>query len=315
MELIFNLHWLRERGRDLGTPLRADELEPAIRERVLLAAEGAEGELALKLPFLDQRETRRRSEVLSELQFQRCGNEISALLTPIFALRTAAAELAMCHPVWTNAPADHDWTYFRTWQRVSRSLQLALRGWIPREHFRDPQDYADRDAAYPWIVYEAARIYHGNAPQDFTYDLRDFPACQDTLESSWIRIGSSIQKVLAPIEKRLLDAGLPALARRYAPRWHEDILLEVQRRPARLFKLIAAETDLIDAIIDLGTSRSPAAVCRFARIANLRLRNLHGRDVRHLAIDALHETTRVLASAARVTYPSFQNNSASDLRT
>jgi hypothetical protein len=98
------------------------------------------------------------------------------------------------------------------------------------------------------------------------------------------------------VEKRLYDAGLPAIARRYAPRWHEDVLREVQRRPAGLYKLMAVETDVIDTIIDLGTSRSPAAVCRFGRIANLRFRNLQGRDVRHLAIEALHETTRVLSS-------------------
>lgn len=298
MELIFNLHWLRERARDYGTPLRADQLDPAIRDRVLLAAHGAQGALALKLPFLDQREVRRRSEVLGELRFQRCGNEITASLTPIFTLRTAAAELAMCHPLWINAPSEGNLTYFRTWQKVSNALQTCLRSWIPRAHFRDPQVYTDRDAAYSWIVYEAARVYRGNAPSDFTYDLRDFPGCRDTLESTWLRIAASIQSVLAAIEKRLYDAGLPTVARRYAPRWHEDVLREVQRKPAGLYRLLAAETDLIDAVIDLGTARSPAAVCHFARIANLRLRNHYGHDLRPLAIDALNETTRVLRGVA-----------------
>jgi len=299
MELIFNLHWLRERARDYGTPLRADQLDPAIRDRVLLAAHGAQGTLALKLPFLDQREVRRRSEVLGGLQFQRCGNEIRASLTPIFTLRTAAAELAMCHPVWINAPEDQDPAYFRTWQKVSNALQACLRSWIPRAHFRDPQVYADRDAAYSWIIYEAARVYRGNAPHDFTYDLRDFPGCRDTLESTWLRIAATVQNVLAAVEKRLYDAGLPTLARRYAPRWHEDVLREVQRKPMGLYKLLATETDLIDSVIDLGTARSPTAVCHFARIANLRLRNHHGHDLRSLAIDALNETTRVLSAAVK----------------
>jgi hypothetical protein len=296
MELIFNLHWLRERARDHGAPTRPDQLDPSIRDRVLKAAQGAEGKLALRLPYMDQREVRRSSEVLRELEFQHIGNEIRASLTPIAALRTAAAELVMCHPVWTGAPLEHERSYFRTWQRVARSLQTSLRNWLPQEYFHDPQIYANRDAAYPWIVYQAARVYHGNAPQDFTYDLRDFPECQATLEITWIRIAASIQKVLTGVEKRLYDAGLPAIARRYAPRWHEDVLREVQRRPAGLYKLMAVETDVIDTIIDLGTSRSPAAVCRFGRIANLRFRNLQGRDVRHLAIEALHETTRVLSS-------------------
>jgi hypothetical protein len=294
MEPIFKLYWLREGGFDDGTRLRLEELDEAIRTRVLQAAAGAEGEISLKLPFLDQREVRRRSEVLGELEFQRCGNVIRPLLTQRLALRTAAADLAMSHPAWRGTPPEGDATYFRTWQAVSVALQSSLRKWIPAQYFATAGVYEDRDAAYPMIVYQAARIYHGNPAYDFTYDLRDFPACRDTLESTWRRIAEPIQRVLAGIEQRLQSAGLEALARRYAPRWHEDVLLEVQRKPKEYFKLISAETDLIDAIICLGTTRSPDTVGRFGRIANLRLRNLHGRDLRGVAMEALHETTRVL---------------------
>jgi hypothetical protein len=297
MELLFNLHWVRETGRDDGTPMRPDELDPSIRDRVLMAANGAQGVLALKLPFLDLRENRRRSEVLSELQFKRCGNQVVPLLNPRFAFRTAAADLAMAHPAWINAPTEWDASYFRTWQEVSNSLQAGLRAGISQEYFRDPQAYVDRDAAYPMIVYQAARVYKGNPPNDFTYDLRDYPDCRDTLESTWKTIGVSIQRALADIEQRLYEAGMPALARRYAPRWHEDLLLEVQRRPKAFHKLMAVEADLIDTVIELGTSRTTAAVCRFAKIANLRYKNLHGRDFRAQAIDALGEATRALMGA------------------
>jgi hypothetical protein len=294
MEQLFNLHWVRETGRDNGTPVRPDELDSSIRDRVLEAAEGAQGALTLKLPFLDVRENRRRSEVLRELQFKRCGNEVVPLLTPRFAFRTAAADLAMAHPAWINAPTDEDSDYFRTWQGVSNALQANLRAGIAQEYFRDTQSYADRDAAYPMIVYQVARIYHGNPPNDFTYDLRDYPDCRDTLESTWKTIGVSIQRALADIEQRLYEAGMPALARRYAPRWAEDLLLEVRRRPKKFHKLMAVEADLIDTVIELGITRTSAAVCRFAKIANLRCQNLHGRDFRAQAIGALGEATRVL---------------------
>jgi hypothetical protein len=298
MELIFNLHWLREGGCDTGTPTPVNELEDAIRDRVIKAAIGAEGRLALKLPFLDLREMRRRTEVLGDLHFQRCGNEVLPLLTPRLSLRTAAAEVAMLHPAWANTPSERELTYFRTWQRVSNALQASLRNWIPGEYFRDAKVYEDREAAYPMIVYQAARVYHGNPAFDFTYDLRDYPDCRDTLESIWRRIGDPIQKVLEGVEQRLYDAGLTGLSRRYAPRWHEDVLLEVQRKPKAFFKLISVETDVIDAIIGLGTARSCDAVCRFGRTANLRLRNLHGRDCRAVAIRALRETTRVLSEGS-----------------
>jgi hypothetical protein len=294
MELLFNLHWVRESGRDNGTPVRLDELDPSIRDRVLQAAAGAQGALTLKLPFLDLRENRRRSEVLGELQFKRCGNEVLPLLTPRFAFRTAAADLAMGHPAWINAPTEQESNYFRTWQGVSNALQAGLRASISQEYFRDPQSFVDRDAAYPMIVYQAARVYHGNPPNDFTYDLRDYPDCRDTLESTWKTIGVSVQRALADIEQRLYEAGMPALARRYAPRWYEDLLLEVRRKPKTFHKLIAVESDLIDTVIELGMSRTAAAVCRFAKIANLRYKNLHGRDFRAQAIGALGEATRAL---------------------
>jgi hypothetical protein len=294
MELLFNLHWLRESGHDNGTPVRADELDPAIRDRVLLAAQGAEGELALKLPFLDLREIRRRSEVLGELEFKRCGNEVVPLLTPRFALRTAAADVAMAHPAWIKAPTAQESNYFRTWQGVSNALQSHLRKRIAEEYFRDPQAYVDRDAAYPMIVYQTARVYHGNPPNDFTYDLRDYPDCRDTLESTWKTIGFAIQRALTEIEQRLYEAGMPALARRYAPRWFEDILLEVRRKPKTFHKLMAVESDLIDSVIELGMSRTAEAVCRFAKIANLRYKNLHGKDFRAQAIEALPVATGAL---------------------
>jgi hypothetical protein len=294
MELLFNLHWMRETGRDSGTPVRPDDLDPSIRDRVLQAAEGAQGALTLKLPFLDLRENRRRAEVLGELQFKRCGNEVLPLLTPRFALRTAAADLAMTHPAWINAPTEWESNHFRTWQGVSNALQASLRARISQEYFRDPRTYVDRDAAYPMIVYQAARVYHGNPPNDFTYDLRDYPDCRDTLESTWKTIGVSIQRALADIEQRLYEAGMPALARRYAPRWHEDLLLEVRRKPKTFHKLMAVEADLIDTVIELGISRTAAAVCRFAKIANLRYKNLHGRDFRAQAIEVLDEATRAL---------------------
>lgn len=291
------------------------------------AAGDARGEMVLKLPFLDKREIRRRSEVLSGLQFERSGNEIRAILNHRFALRTAAAELVFAHPAWTNAPPERHPGYFSTWQGVSIALQAFLRTSISQEYFRDLEAYLDRETAYPWIVYQAARIYHGNPPHDFTYDLTDFPERRDTIESTWRLIGASLQKILAAIERRLHDEGQPALARRYAPRWHEDVLKDVRRKPKVFYKLMAVETELINAVIDLGTARSAPSVTRFARTAILRLKNLYSLDLQHLAMELLHETTRVLTramgnSAANVApwysvHPagSFQKSSASDRRT
>ena len=50
MPQMFRLYWLRENGCDAGTPLRADELDPAIRERVKELAGPDAGETVVRLP-------------------------------------------------------------------------------------------------------------------------------------------------------------------------------------------------------------------------------------------------------------------------
>jgi hypothetical protein len=104
---------------------------------------------------------------------------------------------------------------------------------------------------------------------------------------------------MAQIEQRLLAAGMPVLARRYAPVWYEDVLVAVRKKPRRYVDLLAREALFINALVDLGTERSVAAVNRFARTASLALRKISRMDVRHLALDCLDETTRLLAEQRR----------------
>ena len=66
------------------------------------------------------------------------------------------------------------------------------------------------------------------------------------------------------MEQRLYLFGMPALARRYAPIWYEDMTVAVRKRPRRYVEALAKESAFINAVIDLGTQRSIAAVSRFA---------------------------------------------------
>jgi hypothetical protein len=112
--------------------------------------------------------------------------------------------------------------------------------------------------------------------------------------------GQALQIQMAEMEERLHNAGMPALARRYAPVWYEDVLVAVRNRPRSYVDLLARESLFINGLIDLGTERSVAAVIRFARTANLALRKVHGMDVRHLALACLDEATRILKSHREV---------------
>lgn len=291
---LFLLFWLRESGCDSGTRVRAGELEPEIRERVLELAGDSAGEITLRLPFLDRLEWRQRAEILGALSLERHGDTISAVLAPTAAARDLAASLVLQDPAWSGTPNERDLAYFSVWQKVSLALQVSLRNWAAEEYFRDITRYQDRDRAYPMLVYASTRLCYGRPRTEFTYDLRDYPDRRDTLAEAWKMIGRALQDRMAGVQSLLEDAGLSVLARRYDPVWYEDVIVAVRRRPRHFVSLLAAESTVINALVDLGAERSVASINRFAKRANRALRNVYGMDLRMLAVRMLEEATRVL---------------------
>ena len=204
------------------------------------------------------------------------------------------ATSALTDPEWRNAPTEHDPGYFWAWQRVSLALQRWLRDQVADGYFEDLAHFENRLTAYPMIVYQASRLCHGRPRTEFTYDLRDYPECRTTLIMSWKLTGRAIQAILARIEQRLSDAGMIELSHRYAPVWHKDVLVSVQKKPSPYVELLMAEAALINAVIDLGTERSVQAANRFATCVNLNLRKMCGMDLRELGTGVLVEATRAL---------------------
>jgi len=301
---IFHLYWLRESGCDAGTPVTADELPSAIRERVVAlsqqdAVAASPAEFHLRLPFLDKREERQQDELLAALPFEREGNLIRAMLSPAAVTRDMAATCALADPLWRSAPGERDAAYFPRWQRASLALQRWLRDHIAEAYFHDAARLEDRADCYPMIVYQACRPFFGRPRTEFTYDLRDFPWCEDTLAASWKLTGRGLQRVMAGLETRLRDLGNEQLARRYSPVWFEDVLIAVQRRPKMYADLLAREAAIINAVIDLGTQPTVESVNRSAKIINQQLRKIHGprnaMDMRSLGYGVFEEATRVLA--------------------
>ena len=289
------LYWLRETGCDLGTPVDAGQLDPAIRGKVLELAGDISGgnseALELRLPFLDRRESRRRAEILREMTLEREGGVIRGIpATRNGVLRDHAATLLATHPAWLGAPREFDRRYFQTWQKVSVALQRKLRQWIPEAYFADPARYEDREAAYPLLVYVAGRVCQGRPRTEFTYDIAD----EEIMPRVTYLIGAALQGVLRGVERRLNEAGRPELARRYAPRWREDVMRAVRAEPRPLMALLGDEAALINAVIGLGTARNFDAVRPFAKAASLALRHMYGEDLRPLVQRVLEEATKAL---------------------
>ena len=152
-------------------------------------------------------------------------------------------------PQWLNAPTERHPGYFWAWQSVSLALQRWLRDQVAGRYFEDLAHFENRPAAYPMIVYQASRLCHGRPRTEFTYDLRDYPECRTTLIMSWKLTGRAIQAVLGRIERRLNEAGMTELAHRYAPVWHQDVLVAVKKKPKPYVDLLMAESAVINAAI------------------------------------------------------------------
>ena len=215
-------------------------------------------------------------------------------------------------PRWMNAPTERDPGYFQVWQRVSLALQRWLRDQVADAYFADLARFENRQAAYPMIVYQASRLCHGRPRTEFTYDLRDYPECRTTLAMSWKLTGRAIQAVLRRIEQRLNEAGMIELAHRYAPVWHQDVLVAVKQKPKACVDLLMAESAVINAAIDLGTERNVQAANRFGKTVHLNLRKIYGMDLQRLGNGALEEAARVLSQFRARRGDDFRNTGALD---
>ncbi len=299
MPRVFRLFWLRETGCDAGTPLRADQLESEIRQRILELSGPGEGEIELRLPYLDRREWPKRGRILASLPPERHGNVISVLPEPAAAIRHATATLALTHPAWIGAPPPSHPDHFAVWQKVSMTLQSSFRTWIAEQYFRDIARLENRNKAYSMLVYQAARVCHGRAHSEFTYAFHDYPACRLTLALALKMTGRNLQTILAGVEQRLNQAGMPELARRYAPVWYQDITAAVRNKPKAFLALLGAESAFINALVDLSLDRTAAGVHSFSKSANRAWRKacgagVEGMDLRPLGVRALELATEIL---------------------
>ena len=211
------------------------------------------------------------------------------------ACSSSKATAALTDPSWRNAPTEREPEYFWAWQQVSLALQRWLRDQVAAAYFENLTKFENRPAAYPMIVYQASRLCHGRPRTEFTYDLRDYPECRTTLVTAWKLTGRAIQAVLGRIEQRLNAEGMTGLAHRYAPVWHQDVLVAVKRKPKPYVDLLIAEAAVINAAIDLGTERSAEAANRFGKAIHLNLRKVSGMDLQGLGVGTLEEATRVLS--------------------
>jgi hypothetical protein len=158
-----------------------------------------------------------------------------------------------------TAPPERDYRHFRVWQRVSIRVQRKVRALASATFFADEsRAAADIDLAFTMAVYGSCQPFFGRRPMDFTYDISAIMALSPVLRL----IGRSMRANLARISAGFQD---PYLKRHFLPVWHGDIVQCVRKKPRTLIELLARESEMVDALIVLGSIRRKSAQKNFRK--------------------------------------------------
>jgi hypothetical protein len=205
---------------------------------------------------------------------------------------------------WFSLPAERSATFLPTFGRISVALQSALRERVPPVYFQNLGRFRDWKSAYPMLVYQASRPFHGRVRTELTYDVLN-PRLMGIL---FRRAKGNLISLLERTEADLRTGGLPEVAAHYSSRRAQEIIQTVQRlsTPRRsLYRLVRSESVLIDAVIDLiglGTlsgRKQAKKLAVFRKKWQFELRRLYpGEDFSALAPALLEAATQALLSVS-----------------
>lgn len=153
-------------------------------------------------------------------------------------------------PCWLRAPAERSAKFLQAFTRVSLAVQSALREHVPALYFKSPDRFRQWKMAYPMLVYQASRPFHGKVLTELTYDVLN-PA---SIVMLYRRARANLIPLLEKVQAELQAQGLTELESRYAPRLAPEVIKSVQRLSVsrrHLYLLVRCDTVLVDALIEL----------------------------------------------------------------
>jgi hypothetical protein len=201
---------------------------------------------------------------------------------------------------WLEAPAERSPAFFPVFTRVSDAVQSALREQVPGRYFADLENFGNTKTAYPMLLYQASRPFHGKMRTDLTYDVLN----PKTLARLFRTLKLTLPELLDSVDARLHAAGRSDFAAKYARRKAPNIVESVQHLSKSrkcLYMLIRAEAVLVNALVELGglgglTAKEQARrVASFEKKWSFQLRRLYpGTDFTWLAPVLLDAATQAL---------------------
>ncbi len=204
--------------------------DTAYRHRDLLGEKPSRLQLRVHMPFLDRKETKRRSPALAGAWVESEHEQITVRRPndePLEHHLTAAALLARRDPgkhaftIWMGAPGPKSILYRPAYHAVSLAAQRMLRLHVPQVWAQSAARTFRHLEADSLAVYRDSLPWRGLTRTDFSYDF----LCQDSMERFF-------RSARTASPAKMVDA--------------------VQARPRFLNSILAAERQVIDSLINLG---------------------------------------------------------------
>ena len=151
---------------------------------------------------------------------------------------------------WLAAPSERSPLFFPAFAAISLAIQGTLRDRVPAACLLNSSVFEDTRFAYPMLVYQASRPFHGKGRADLTYDVLD----ETLMKRFYRRAKKKLGAVLADVVTQLQSDRREDLVRLYQPNRAEDIVAAVQRiRKSRgiLFDLLVGECALVNELRQL----------------------------------------------------------------
>jgi hypothetical protein len=161
--------------------------------------------------------------------------------------------------VWCSAPHSRDPEFFPTMSNVSRTMQAALRRWLPALYLSDLDRYNEPSAVLPLLAYQSSPPYTGKRKGDFCYDAMDQTAVEKALMSS----APALTAVLAQTQSMLRAAGREHAAGFYDPAQAKYLLASTLRQRRNFCSLLVADAFFVEEVLHLADcARELSAVSR-----------------------------------------------------
>jgi|SRR5579859_2505941 len=114
---------------------------------------------------------------------------------------------------WFALPTEGTKDFFPAFVRISVALQTELRRILPEQQFSKIERFEDPHLVNPLLVFAASRPLRARYRTDLAWDTLN----KKMMKSFYFTVRSKLPHVLAPVYRRLREAGMNEVARKYRP--------------------------------------------------------------------------------------------------